>query len=111
MVTCTYVFRVAVKDTHLHAEVQRMMEQLEVKHFHSARKDDPDRVPKLSYQEIVDIVREAVAIRIWLGTHVCTMSMFMSTTHRLSIDIACHVRVCAHVHVHAHAGRGTRGIA
>ena len=109
MVTCTYVFRVAVKDTHLHAEVQRMMEQLEVKHFHSARKDDPDRVPKLSYQEIVDIVREALAIL--LGTHVCTMSMFMSTTHRLSIDIACHARVCAHYHVHVHAGRGTRGIA
>jgi len=48
-----------VKDTHLHALFQRLMEQTEVPVAHAARKDDPDRVPKLSRQGILDVVREA----------------------------------------------------
>ena len=88
------------------------MEQLEVKHFHLARKDNPERVPKLNYQDVVDIVREALAMRIWEHMCVpCPCSCLCGATHRLSIGIACHARVCAHVHVHAHAGRGTPGIA
>ena len=48
----------AGEDTHLHASFQRLMEELEVKLLHRARKDEPDRVPKLSRQDIVDLVRE-----------------------------------------------------
>ena len=50
---------VLVKDTHLHALFQRLMEQVEVRVAHLARKDDPDRVPKLSRQGVLDVVREA----------------------------------------------------
>ena len=34
------------------------MEEYEVKFFHRARKDDPDRVPKLSRQDIIDVARQ-----------------------------------------------------
>jgi len=50
--------RVSGKDTHLHASFQRLMEEYEVKFFHRARKDDPDRVPKLSRQDIIDVARQ-----------------------------------------------------
>jgi hypothetical protein len=46
------------KDTHLHALFQRLMEQLEVSVAHEKRKEDPNRVPKLSRQEVIDVVRE-----------------------------------------------------
>ena len=50
---------VSGKDTHLHALFQRLMEEYEVKFLHAARKDDPDRIPKLSRQNILDLVLQA----------------------------------------------------
>ena len=50
---------VSGKDTHLHASFQRLMEEYEVKFLHGARKNDPDRVPKLTRQNILDVVRQA----------------------------------------------------
>ena len=47
-----------VEDTHLHALFQRLLEQIEVQVAHAARKQDPDRIPKLSRQGILDLVRE-----------------------------------------------------
>ena len=47
-----------VEDTHLHATLQRLLEQVEVRVAHEARKDNPERVPKLDRQGIVDVVRE-----------------------------------------------------
>ena len=48
-----------VEDTHLHALFQRLLEQIEVQLAHAARKQDPDRIPKLSRQGVLDLVREA----------------------------------------------------
>ena len=51
-----------VNDTHLHALVQRSMEQLETQEQYEQRRQHPGRVPKLSRQAVIDIVRE-----MWLG--------------------------------------------
>ncbi len=50
-----------VNDTHLHACLQRLMEQAEVRIAHEKRKENPDKVPKLNRQEIVDLTRQARA--------------------------------------------------
>ncbi len=50
------------KDTHLHAIFQRLMEQTEVEFQHSKRKEDPDKIPKLSRQDVLDVVRH-----VWLS--------------------------------------------
>ena len=47
-----------VEDTHLHATLQRLLEQVEVRVAHDARRDNPERVPKLDRQGIIDVVRE-----------------------------------------------------
>ena len=47
-----------VEDTHLHATLQRLLEQVEVRAAHDARRDNPERVPKLDRQGIIDVVRE-----------------------------------------------------
>ena len=51
-----------INDTHLHALVQRRMEELETVEFYNQRRDNPSKVARLSRQNIVDIVRE-----MWLG--------------------------------------------
>ena len=48
----------AAEDTHLHASFQQLMEQTEVSVAHEKRKEDPNRVPKLSRQDVSDVVRE-----------------------------------------------------
>ena len=53
---------VLAKDTHLHASVQRRLEELEVQRQFNKRKEDPGRVPKLSRADIVDLVAE-----MWMG--------------------------------------------
>ena len=65
----TYVLTVAhvrrlgvVKDTHLHASVQRRLEELEVQRHYDKHKENPRLVPKLSRSDIVDLVQE-----MWLG--------------------------------------------
>ena len=47
-----------VEDTHLHATLQRLLEQVEVRAAHDARRDNPERVPNLDRQGIIDVVRE-----------------------------------------------------
>ena len=44
------------EDTHLHALLQRLLEQLEVDIAFNKRQLAPDRIPKLSRQEILDLV-------------------------------------------------------
>ena len=51
-----------INDTHLHALVQRRMEELETVEFFNQRRDNPSKVARLSRQNIVDIVRQ-----MWLG--------------------------------------------
>jgi len=45
-----------INDTHLHATVQRIMQELETKMHNKRRKDVPEKVTKFDRQEIVDIV-------------------------------------------------------
>ena len=45
------------EEIHLHASFQRLMEQTEVSVAHEKRKEDPNRVPKLSRQDVIDVVR------------------------------------------------------
>ena len=47
-----------VNDTHLHAQVQRTMEQLETRVQYDQRRQNPGHVPKLSRQDVIDVVRE-----------------------------------------------------
>ena len=47
------------EDTHLHASLQRTFETVEVALAHECRKQEPDKTPKFSRQDIVDIVRQA----------------------------------------------------
>ena len=51
-----------VNDTHLHALVQRRMEELETVEFYNQRRDNPSKVARLTRQNIVDLVRQ-----MWLG--------------------------------------------
>ena len=46
-----------VNDTHLHASLQRRVEETEVQITYEQRRRDPDRTPKLSRQDIVDLVK------------------------------------------------------
>ncbi len=47
-----------VNDTHLHALVQRKMEELETVAQYNQRRDDPSKIARLSRQNVIDIVRE-----------------------------------------------------
>ena len=51
-----------VNDTHMHAQVQRTMEQLEVKLMSSARRASPEKIASLRRQDVLDLVSE-----MWLG--------------------------------------------
>ena len=46
------------EDIHLHASFQRLMEQTEVDVALEKRKEAPNRVPKLSRQDVIDVVRQ-----------------------------------------------------
>lgn len=58
-----------VNDTHLHALVQRVMEELETVELYNQRRDNPSKVARLTRQIIVDIVRQ-----MWLGLQHNTLS-------------------------------------
>lgn len=47
-----------INDTHLHALVQRLMEQLETRELYRQRREDPAKVAKLSRQAVLDVVAE-----------------------------------------------------
>lgn len=47
-----------VNDTHLHALVQRRMEELETREMYHQRRDDPSKVARLTRQLVVDLARE-----------------------------------------------------
>ena len=51
-----------INDTHMHAQVQRTMEQLEVKLMSSARRASPEKIASLRRQDVLDLVSE-----MWLG--------------------------------------------
>ena len=53
---------VPVQDTHLHASLQRRLEELEVEVAYGKRREAPGKVPKLSRADIVALTRET-----WLG--------------------------------------------
>ena len=47
-----------INDTHLHAVVQRMMEQLETAAMHRLRQADPQKIASFQRQDVLDIVAE-----------------------------------------------------
>ena len=46
------------QDTHLHALLQRLLEQLEVDEAYHQRQRRPDRIPKLTKQAVIDVVQQ-----------------------------------------------------
>ena len=47
-----------VNDTHLHAQVQRRMEELETREAYNQRRTNPGRIARLTRQGVIDLVRE-----------------------------------------------------
>ena len=47
-----------INDTHLHAMVQRVMEQLETRELYRQRREEPDKVARLTRQAVLDVVSE-----------------------------------------------------
>ena len=52
-----------VNDTHLHADVQRKLEQLETRMMHQQRAERPEKIASLTRQNVLDVVAE-----MWLAT-------------------------------------------
>ncbi|CAK0909832.1 unnamed protein product [Prorocentrum cordatum] len=47
-----------INDTHFHALVQRLMEQIETRVLHKQRQEDPSKIASLSRQDVIDAVAE-----------------------------------------------------